>query len=201
MRSNFVLAALFLAAAVQVFPQTAPAAIESVWQVNAGGGFSEFRTTAGSGLMEGLTAWADVYPNRGPRFLHGLGVEAEERYIGIGSSSAGNVINNENTGGGGLIYSLRHFRSFQPYGKFLMMFGTANFNSTVPGYTHDTRTIYVPGGGIDYEIVHHIWIRADYERQPWPKFFSPKTLYQQGVTIGAFYDFQHLHTRSHVNEK
>jgi opacity protein-like surface antigen len=206
MRLKLVLAALFLAAAAHVFSQSGPAAIESRWEICPGGGFSEYHTTHGSNLMQGITGWADIYPNIGPRFLHGLGMEAEDRFIGIGSSSTSDVhINNENTGGGGLIYSVRYFSRVRPYVKYLMEFGTSNFQSSSfnpdgTPYTHDTRTLYVPGGGIEYEVVHRIWIRADYERQPWHKFLSPNTLYQQGVSIGVSYSFQHLHTRSPVRE-
>jgi len=34
--------------------------------------------------MEGPTAWVDLYPNRGPKFLHPLGLDMEGHFITFG---------------------------------------------------------------------------------------------------------------------
>lgn len=60
-----------------------------------------------------------------------------------------------------------------------------------PHYTHDTRDVFASGGGLNYRLVHQLWVRADYEYQMWPDLFK-KTLEPQGFTLGASYDFRSL---------
>jgi hypothetical protein len=195
-------ALLFFAVAAHVFPQTVPAAHLGVWEVTAGAGYTSITgidATSGNPLLEGVTGWSDVYPNFiGPRFLHGLGMEAKG-YAGyavginpiIGTHDV--ILNLQKAYGGGAIYSWRHFSRFRPYGKYLMEFGTLDFNSHSPSYTSDTRTLYVPGGGIDCKVLPRIWVRADYERQAWHNLFATPGLFEQVVTVGAFYQLPHIH--------
>lgn len=100
------------------------------------------------------------------------------------------------TGSGGPIYTVRRFRNFQPYGKWLFGLGSFDFHVRDPYYTHDTRTVFAPGGGFLYRLHHHLWVRADYEYQFWPDLFPNKnnphggTLDPQGFTLGFSYDFK-----------
>jgi len=187
MRLKFVLAALFVAAAAQVFSQTSPSAIQSPSQLFIGAGFSGYDANLyGDYLMEGGTIWIDVFPNRGPNFLHGLGLEAEARDISLGPPSTPSVLSNlrEDTVGGGGIYSWRHFR---------------NFNYA--GYGHDTRDLVAGGIGVDYRVGHNIWVRVGGEQQYWQRLFQNHTvstptgviLRPRGVTVGASYEFSRPH--------
>jgi Outer membrane protein beta-barrel domain len=206
--SKHVLAALLLASAAQVFPQTVPAATKSPSRVSVGAGvcgYNDAYHSPGtspypSGIMEGATIWLDIYPNRGPAFLQGLGVEAEARSIDFGRPSAQPSNLREDTGGGGAIYTWRHFRSFTPYGRFLWELGSVDFKG-VPGYNHDNRDLRAFGGGINYRMSRNVWVRADYTEQSWQRLFvnykvTPVTwfvLKPRGVTIGVSYNVHFRH--------
>ena len=204
MRSKFVLAALFLAAAVQGFPQTGPAASEGASRLFVGAGVSGYNADfEGNFIMEGATMWIDFYPNLGPAFLHGFGIEAEGRDIDFGRPSDLPPYSNlaEQTGGGGAIYSWRHFRKFAPYAKFQWEHANIDFNYRSFNYGHDTRDLYAGGVGVDYRLSRYFWIRAGYEEQYWQRLFqnhkvstpSGIVLRPQGVTIGAEYNVHLRH--------
>ena len=215
MCSKSVLAALFLVAAMPVYSQSAPAAIQSVWRVDAGGGVSAYHDDFyGQGIMEGATAWIDVYPNRGPHFLHPLGVEVEGRSTIFGGPQPNPVgpsrytTSGEVTYGGGAIYEWRHFRNFTPYGKFLWEQGIIDFNVYVPHYSRDNRSLWAPGVGFNFRIMKHVLIRADYEHQWWQRLFEdhqiPGTgiaIQPRGITLGAVYQFNRLHLKGEIKEK
>ena len=96
------------------------------------------------------------------------------------------------TAEGGPTYTWRRLRKFQPYGKYLMGIGSIDFDplpGAPPTYTHDTRTIYAPGGGAQYRVFKSLWVRGDYEYQFWPNLFGAHSLNPNGFTIGAMYDF------------
>jgi opacity protein-like surface antigen len=98
----------------------------------------------------------------------------------------------QDTAGGGAIYSWNRFRNFHPYGKGTVQFGSIDFGDGPghPYYSHDTRTLYTMGGGIDYRVFRRVWVRADYEYQIWQPLLS--TVYRpdpQGFSLGAMYRF------------
>jgi len=198
MRSKFVLAALFLATAVQGFPQTAPAAGEGASRLFVGVGVSGYNADFyGNFIMEGATVWIDFYPDLGPAFLHGFGVEAEGRDICFGQPAlppSNNLA--EETGGGGAIYSWRHFHHFSPYAKFQWEHANIDFDFGIPNYGHDTRDLVAGGIGVDYRVGHNIWVRVGGEQQYWQRLFQNHAvsyptgivLKPQGVTIGASYN-------------
>jgi opacity protein-like surface antigen len=202
MRSKFVLAALFLAAAVQGYPQTAPAGREGASRLFVGGGVSGYNANFyGDYLIEGATIWIDFYPNVGPKFLRGLGIEAEGRDICFGRPSDQPSNLAEQTGGGGAIYSWRHFHNFAPYAKFQWEHANIDFDLGIPNYGHDTRDLYAGGVGVDYRISRYVWVRAGYEQQFWQRLFQNHAvstptgivLKPQGVTIGAEYNVHLRH--------
>jgi opacity protein-like surface antigen len=96
---------------------------------------------------------------------------------------------------GGAIYTWRHYRNVHPYAKFLVGYGSIDFSSSRPNYTHDSRTVYAPGGGLDYRVYRNVWVRGNYEYQAWTDFFNHHALNPQGFTIGAAYDFSGIHRR------
>ena len=216
MCSKFVLAALFVVAAMPVLSQSSSAAIESVWRVDAGGGVSAYHDDFyGTGIMEGPTAWVDLYPNRGPKFLHPLGLDMEGHFITFGGPQpqlAGQstfTTTRELTYGGGPIYEWRHFKRFTPYAKFLWEQGNIDFNAGIPSYTHDNRSDWAPGAGFEYRMMRHISIRADYEKQYWQRLFEDHAIttptgiaiVPRGVTLGASYEFDRLHFGGPIKEK
>ena len=93
------------------------------------------------------------------------------------------------------MYEWHHFRNFRPFGKFLIGFGGISFgqNLNPPGfkpYTHDTRTVYAPGGGFEYRVHGNLWARAEYEYERWPALSGRNEFSPQGFTIGAMYDIK-----------
>jgi len=189
-----IVAVSLLTAAIPVFSQVAPQAEEGRLPLSVGVGVSSYDVDWGHGRMLGGTFWADWYPNLHYSFLHGLGLELEARDISLNHSSTQPPNYREDTAGGGLIYSWRRHRNFHPYTKFLIDFGSMDFTLFGPNYasnyTHDTRTVYAPGGGLEYRIVKNVWARADYEYQFWPNFLG-QTADPEGFTFGAAYDFGH----------
>lgn len=172
------------------FSQTAPAAYEGrSLPLSIGAGASSMDVDWGHSRMYGATLWIDYYP-RLPRILNGLGVDMEGRDVNYGRPSDVPSNFRQDTAAGGPTYTWRRFPNFQIYGKGLIGFGSLDFKLVNdPGYTHETRTIYAPGGGIQARAFRHIWIRADYEYQIWPDLFQ-KNDNPQGVTLGAVYDFR-----------
>jgi opacity protein-like surface antigen len=182
------LAAIFVIAAIPAFSQVAPSAHEGGLPLVVGVGFSNFATDFGPGRrMDGVSVWADWQPSRLPGALRGLGIEAEGRDINFGRPSALSKMR-QDTAEGGPIYTWRHYRNFHPYAKYLIGFGSIDF-PPYGTYSHDTRTVLIPGGGAEYRAYRNIWVRGDYEYQYWRHIFGPHDLNPNGVTIGVSYDF------------
>jgi opacity protein-like surface antigen len=191
MSLKYLLAALLFTSAIPAISQVAPAATSGGFPLVVGAGVSDYDVDWGHGRMEGGTLWIDYAPSLRPSFLNGLGIEAEARDISIGHSNTQPANFRQDTAGGGPIYSWRHFRNFRPYAKYLWYFGSFDFRSDDPNYNHDTRVVRAPGGGFDYRVFRHIWVRADYEYQSWPNLFRKvNALNPQGFTLGAVYDFR-----------
>jgi opacity protein-like surface antigen len=190
---GLTLAAFFAGAACPTSAQTVPAAREGTLPVAVGAGFSYFDPDWESGQIYGGALWIDYTPNRVPLFLRGLGVEIEARDISLGQSSSQPSNLREDTAGGGLIYTWRHYPRFHPYLKALGEYASIDFHSGNPDYNHDSRTIAVVGAGLEYRVLRRVWVRGDYEYQYWPDFFSHTKAQPNGVTIGASYHFNTPH--------
>ncbi|MGH9600410.1 MAG: outer membrane beta-barrel protein [Terracidiphilus sp.] len=189
-------AVLFLATTLPLSSQTVPAGEEGHSPFSVGGGVSNFDVDWGHGRMYGGTLWLDWHPSFVPRILDGIGLEAEARDISIGHSSSQPSNFRLDTGGGGVIYTWRHFRNVRPYAKYLVSLGSFDFRSRDPYYSHDTRTVTAIGGGVEARVFRNVRVRADYEYQFWPDFdLAPNgsTLDPQGFTLGAMYDFGRFH--------
>jgi hypothetical protein len=148
-------------------------------------------STDWSGRLAGPTLWIDWNFYRGPSVLRGLGIEVEGRDLNY-TRTGGDPKLRQDTVEGGAIYSCLHYRNFHPYAKFLAGYGSIDFNVNLPGYTHDSRTVYAPGGGVEYRAWRNVWVRSDYEYQFWTDFFHHHALNPNGLTIGVPYDFRRL---------
>ncbi|MDR3774998.1 MAG: outer membrane beta-barrel protein [Terracidiphilus sp.] len=202
---RLLLAAQFVSTAGSALCQTVYHGEEGRLPLALGGGVSNFDpdfaqnpfpphsfyTGFGQGRVWGATGWADVGIRSGPDFLHGFNIELQYRATFAGALSAGQNHLTMGNYGGGPTYTFRHFRSFRPYGKFIMNYGTIAFAPTPypghPDYSHDSRFAFALGGGFDYRLTSHIWARADYEYQLWGKLFGDPQFSPQGVTVGAMY--------------
>jgi opacity protein-like surface antigen len=194
------LALLFVCAACPALAQTVEAANEAKPPFAIGAGISGFNTPDfGHGHLLGGTLWIDYTPSRVPRILSGIGIEAEARDLNYGRSTYVPANLREDTAGGGVIYSWRHFRNFRPYGKFFLGYGNVDDGVTASHRNHDSRTITSVGGGVELRVFRNVWARADYEYQFWPDFFKNTTpaglLNPQGFTVGAMYHFSRPHFR------
>jgi opacity protein-like surface antigen len=184
-----IFAASLMAATLPVHAQVSPAANQGGIPIVVGAGFSNYSIDWGPGQrMDGVSAWADYFPNRLPPVLDGLGIEIEGREIDFARPAAIHRLR-QDTGMGGAIYDWNRFRNFRPYGKFLAGIGSLDFPSA-GNYSHDTFLVLAPGGGVEYRAWRHIWIRGDYEYQYWQRVLGPHDLTPTGFTIGASYDFR-----------
>jgi opacity protein-like surface antigen len=202
------LAALFLCAASPVLAQVVPAATQGNIPLSVGGGISAFNPDDGKGHILGGTLWIDYTLPHMPHNLHGIGIEAEGRDLNYGRSGSLLPGVRQDVALGGVIYSCPRYRDFRPYGKFLMGYGNADEETTVvtpPAHWTDSRTVTSMGGGMDYRVLEHLWVRVDYEYQSWPDFFKhpprgippvvppAQRLKPQGFTVGVMYHFSHRH--------
>ncbi|HUB50518.1 MAG TPA: outer membrane beta-barrel protein [Terracidiphilus sp.] len=188
-----IIATVAFAAIRPAFSQTLPAATEGQLPFTIGTGVSNLNVDWGHNRMYGISIWAQWRPGMLPRLFDGFGLDIEGRDVNYGRPATLPSNFRMDTLAGGPIYTWHHFRNFQPYGKLLIGLGSIDFTGPNPYYKHDTRTIYAPGGGLQYRLVHHIWVRGDYEYQMWPQLFSDnRTLDPQGFTVGVSYDFRSL---------
>jgi opacity protein-like surface antigen len=192
---KLTLALFFVAISLPAFSQVAPSATSGgpLW-VGVGAGFADVSVDFGQGRMEGGSLWVDVGSTRVPPILRGFAIEGEARDINIGARTHQPKNFREDTAGGGPVYYWRHYRNFQPYGKFLIGYGSIDFEGFkgLPDYKHDTRTVFSEGGGLEYRIFKQLWARGDYSYMEWPHLFSKtNSLSTQGFEFGAIYEFRH----------
>lgn len=194
MRLKLVAAGLFLFAALPAFSQVAPSATHGGIPIVVGAGYSNYATDW-AGRLSGVTIWVDWTALPVPPLLRGLGVEVEGRDLNF-DRTGDNAKLRFDTAKGGPIYHWRRFPRFQPYAKFVIGIGSIDFSNN-PGdpYTHDTRTVYAPGGGGDLRLWRNVWVRGDYEYEGWPDMYNHHTLDPQGVSVGVMYDIGHMHSR------
>jgi len=154
---------LFLAVLVAhvTFPlmaQVAPDAIQGGIPIVAGAGVSNFIIDWGDNpdghprQMQGITVWVDWNFYHAPGLLSGLGVEVEGRDIdwdlppSLSNAALSDTGTNmrQDTGLGGVIYTLRRYRKIHPYAKALSGIGSIDFQpltSAALYYRHDSRAM------------------------------------------------------------
>lgn len=184
---GFVFSLIFAFAIISVQAQVAPQASSGGSPFTVGGGVSYFNTDWDNSSMIGIAAWVDYRLPLRPRLLDGLAVEVEGREIDWDTPSAVPGLRQEE-GLGGAKYTFYHFHRAKLYGKFLAGFGGIYFPPQGT-YSHDTRTVLVPGGGIEYPVGKGLEVRADYEYQFWRQLFGLHDLNPTGVTVGVNYTF------------
>jgi opacity protein-like surface antigen len=190
---RLILTALIAVIAIpRMYSQVRPAATQATFPISVGAGFSDFAHSYGSGTLLGGSLWIDYTPSQVPQILRGIGVEIEARDLSISGTYPQRNLR-EDTAEGGVIYFWRHFEKFHPYGKFLVGYGNVDTEPIPPTRRHDSRTITVMGGGVEYQVQKNIWVRGDYEFQNWPDFWkkpsAPGSLNPYGFTAGASYHF------------
>lgn len=182
-----ILAALLASATPHAHAQVEAGGSRFGSRLVAGAGFSNFAIDYRNGnRMNGLTAWIDWAPNHMPTFLNGVAVELEARDIRFNRPSTLPTFRYD-TALGGFTYHWNHYRRVKPFGRFLLGIGGVTF-PPAGSYSHDTRTVYAPGGGVDYYATSHVVLRADYEYQVWPVLLS-RTRNPNGFTFSVGYDF------------
>ena len=195
-----ILALLSIFSVLNASAQAIYAAREGASRLSIGAGFSTYDQDWGPGQVLGSTVWVDLHPPFMDGFLHDFSIELEGRDLSANRGTITNpvspvvgrpILPRTDTIGGGILFEPRRlrFHRFQPYAKALIGYGSIDFTlSNAPAYSHDTRTEYAFGGGVDFRINRRLSARADYEYQFWPSFLSG-TLNPQGLTVGASYNF------------
>ncbi len=192
MRFKLILAGLLILTAMPVVAQVVPQATDSSSPLYAGIGYSRFSPDWGPGrTLDGLDAYVGImFPHRF-HIPNGFGIEAEGRDMFFNpSTNVPNYIKSEASLGGGLIYKYQHWQKFRPYGKFFYEAGRIDYPyySLPDAYAYSTLTVM--GGGLEYKVKTHYWIRADYSYERWPNLFKlGKDLNPVGVTVGMTYNF------------
>jgi opacity protein-like surface antigen len=197
---GLALVILIGSAASNVEAQSEPTAEAKGVPLAVGAGLSGYNADFGHGHLLGGTLWIDYIPNQPPRLLRGFRLEAEARDLNYARSATEPANLREDVAEGGLVYAWPHFLNVRPYGKFSEGYGNTDYESATAGRHHDSRTVVSGGGGVEYRVYRHLWVRADYEYQSWPTFFKhPATattpalpsgrLNPQGFTVGTVYHF------------
>ena len=194
-----ILTVSLIFAALPVLSQTiAPYQGKSTIPIVLGFGPSGYNPDWGHGIMYGGSVWADWSPKQMPHSLDGLGIELEARDISLNRHPepnqpprSGQANTKEDTIGGGFIYAWRYFHNVHPYVKGIFSQGSVDFITNNPSYSHDTRFVMAPGGGVEYRIYRPLWARVDYEYEVWGKLLGNSYLTPEGLTIGVSYDFTH----------
>jgi hypothetical protein len=196
MNLKLMAAAMAVATAFPAFSQVAPSATGGGMRIEAGGGFSYFKSDLGGLKLPGGALWVDGYPAHLPPYLHGLGLEAEARGVRTPESSATEIGSfRQETIGGEPTYSWYPRRNLRPYAKFIADFAAQDFFVGAQSYRHETQMAYALGGGVEYRVYRDVWARGDYEYQIWPNPFNNPNWYldPQGITVGLSLDLKALH--------
>lgn len=188
---------LLFAAVPIAFGQAAPQAVTGGIPLTIGAGYSIFNSDwhrapghPGTNWISGYTLWADWSFYNAPGALRGIGIEIEGRDLNFGRSSGADPRLRQVVGAGGVIYKWRRYRVVQPYGKLLAGYGGMNMTTTIPTYTHDTRTVIAEALGVDFVFHDQLIIRADFENQNWSDWMEYHSLTPRGFTASVAYDFK-----------
>jgi opacity protein-like surface antigen len=160
--------------------QVAPAQNGGKFSMAVGAGFSGFDTDYSPSWMYGIAAYYDL------DYARWIGLEVEGRTIQWNQFSN---LRQDTIAVGGRV-RLPRYKRFTPYAKFLGGIGSIDFPAFpgVPNYKHDTFAFYDAGGGLDYKLAQHVYLRGDYEYEWWHGW-PPHGLTPNGFTIGANYRF------------
>jgi len=191
MRLKLFLSVGLLVSTTHLFGQVYPAGYHRSVPMKLGVGLSNFDTDW-AGRISGPNLWVNWRIGQAPSFLNGLGVAIEARDLNYARTADIPKLRFD-TATAGPIYTFGERRTIHGYGEFLMGLGSIDFHSANKTYSHDTRTIYGPGAGLECLIGSRLRLRAGYEYQFWPDLFHHHALNPSGFTIGTAYDFGQSH--------
>lgn len=190
MRNRSLLFISMLMLPLSLYAQIQPSAYKGGSRLGVGGGFDYWKGNYNHIARFGPTAWvtADLW--------HGIGVLAEGHSMIAGGDNAQAADEYKYfSGEGGVTYTYRRWRRFAPFAKAEIGFSSLSFPHH-PGatYTHDTRTTWALGAGFERQLVHHVWLRADYTYDNFPDFYSSvtgqhHTLNPNGLAVGGTWHF------------
>jgi opacity protein-like surface antigen len=196
-----MVAKLFIAVAVSFVSlssaaQVAPAVNNKApLSTSLGGGVNYSSGDWGKGDINrwGPSAWGTV------TIWHDLSVIVEgHSMIWGGNDLASNY--KYYAGGGGLIYTSGYWGRLQPFVKGEGGIASLSHPGNGTGHFHDTKGIWVVGGGVDYHTWGHLWTHVEYSYDFFPDFHSSVTnqnhaLNPRGITFGETYRFGPSGTR------
>lgn len=170
-----------VAPAVYIRPSLAP---------TVGGGMNYSSGDWGRGDINrwGPSAWATV------TIWHDLSIIAEGHSMIVGGNRRASDFKYF-AGGGGLIYTSDYWGRFQPFFKGEAGYASLSHPPNASGHLHDTRNIWVLGGGVEYHTWGQLWTRVEYSYDFFPNFHSSITndsnhsLNPRGITFGETFRF------------
>lgn len=160
------------------YSQAQPTAISKLGlQVGAGGTIT--RPDYDSRYQAGITVYTDI------GYKDHLGLEAEYHYLNIYSPHDFA----ENSLLAGPRYKF-NFGRLHPYVKIVGGLGMFEFiKGDYPATTTQNYAAIAAGGGVDYDLAHHVTTRLDFEYQDWLNF-KPNGLTPYSGTVGVAYRFR-----------
>lgn len=186
MRLRLLLVVTVFLCCLPVMAQVKPAATSGGnSKISVGAGIDYWRGDWSHIKRYGPAAWVV------DEFWHGLGVTAEGYSMMAGGPKSGEQYKFF-VGQGGAIYTY-HWHRLAPYAKGELGFGGLSFpHKTGAIYVHDTRTTWAMGGGAEFKLWSHIWLRGDYTYEGFPDFYSSvtgqhHTLDPSGFAAGVTY--------------
>lgn len=191
MHSKLILFLAALALSLSAGAQVQPSAQRSGGRLSVGGGVDYWNGDYSDIKRFGPSAWATA------EFWHGLGLIAEGHSMIAGGDNAVHADEYKYfSGQGGIVYTYHRWRKVEPFVKGEMGFSSLSFPHRVNAtYTHDTRTTWSYGAGLEYKLWKHVWAHGDYTYDNFPDFYSTishlhHTLNPAGFTVGASYHFR-----------
>lgn len=152
-------------------------------RIEFGGGLDYWATDYSGRWKTGPAAWAET------ELWRGFGIVAEGHSLIAG----GNLPNYKYiVGEGGADYTVHQWRKALPYVKAEAGFAGLDFPRSANYRSHDTRTTWALGGGLEYRTSNHLWTRIDYTYDFFPGFlsfvtFKEHTLNPNGISLGMSY--------------
>ena len=186
LRATWLFVLLVLGLSRSSSAQIVYSAKQDLLHINVGAGIDYWSADYSGAWKFGPTAWASTELGRG------FGVLAEGRSLVGGGNLPGYKYW---VGEGGLTYTVHRWEAVHPYVKGEL--GFASLDSPRPaGYpSHDTRTTWALGAGLEYRTWQHWWTRIDYTYDAFPGYLSLVTLQKHtlnpnGFSVGMSYHFR-----------
>lgn len=193
MAAKLAVAVAVLLSSISCFGQVVPAAgknhglVPVNWSLGAGMDYWSGDYGGKNINRWGPAAWATA------TIWHCLGINVEGHSMDIGGND--NASNYKLfVGEGGLMCTMGYWGRFQPIYKAEMGFASLTQPGNGTGQLHDTYRTWAIGGGGEYHLWEHWWMRVDYTYDAIPNFHSGitnknHTLNPRGLAFGVTYRF------------